>query len=64
MTRDILLPPAVLDLIEQSRRDISRSTIATQDHILARLENIEAACRAAADDIRRRRRRLLETTSR
>jgi hypothetical protein len=63
MGRNILLPPAVLDLIEQIR-DTRRSNIHTQDHLAERLEAIEAACRIAIDEFKRRRRRILETTSR
>jgi hypothetical protein len=56
-TREILLPPAVLDLIEQIRN--TRGNIYTQDHILERLEAIESACRKAAEDFRRRREKKL-----
>ncbi len=56
-TKDILLPPAVLDLIE-AIRDTRRANIHTQDHLAQRLEAIEAACRVAVEDFRRKRQRM------
>jgi hypothetical protein len=55
--RESLLPPAVLDLIEQVRNP--RDSIYTQDNILARLEAIEHACHVAAEDFRKRRAKKL-----
>jgi hypothetical protein len=58
MGKEILLPPAVLDLIEQIKN--LRENIHTQDHLLARLEAIEHACRSAAEAFRQRRAKKLE----
>jgi hypothetical protein len=61
MAREILLPPAVLDLIEQIR-DTRRANVYTQDNLLARLEAIEAACRTAVEEFKRKRQRILESS--
>ncbi len=59
MSREILLPPAVLDLIQEIQNP--RGNIHIQDHLLARLEAIEVACRLAAETFRKRRLRKMES---
>jgi hypothetical protein len=59
MVKDIFLPPAVRDLIEQVR-DPHQRDIYYQDRLVERLENIEQACRIAVEEFRRRRKRVME----
>jgi hypothetical protein len=56
-SRDILLPPAILDMIQDIQNP--RGNIYTQENVLVRLEAVEEACRLAIEAFRIRRARKL-----